>query len=193
VIGARRLPDRIWIVGPTGAGKSTLSRLLAERAGVEPVHLDDIYHQPGWTTLSPEDLHLRVEAITAGPRWIVDGNYGALRRLHMHKAELLIWLDLPLRVTLPRLLRRSLRRIIRREPCCNGNYETWRHTFFSGESILWWAIKTDGKRLVTLPAELDERKLPCVRLASRAAVRSWVATMLSAQGAGSGHTGGSSP
>ncbi len=176
-----RIPDRIWIVGPTGSGKSTLAERIGGVVGVEPTHLDDIYHQPGWTTLGPEEFNRRVDEITARPRWIIDGNYGALRRLHMHKADLLIWIDLPLRTTLPRLLRRSLGRIVFRRACCNGNYETIWQTFFSPDSILWWAIKTDGKRLATLPEEIEERGLQLVRLRSPQDLKNWVTEMQDGQ------------
>lgn len=165
-------------MGPTGSGKSTLAGRAGEVLGIEPVHLDDVYHLPGWKALSPEEFHRRTEEITSRPRWILDGNYGALRRLHMHKAQLIVWLDPPGLVTWLRLIRRSLRRIVLKERCCNGNVETWGRTFFSRESVFLWA-KSDRRRLATLEKEVAERSLPCVKLRCRRDVERWLASLAS--------------
>ena len=160
---------RIWIVGPTGSGKSTLARKLGAELSIPVWHLDEIYHLPGWKSIRPPEFLSRVDSITSDSEWIVDGNYGTVRQPFMPRADLIIWLDLPLRMTLPRLLFRSLRRIIRRQPCCNGNYETFRQTFFSRQSILWWAISTDGRRLRFLEAETKNR--PHLRVRSSAELK----------------------
>ncbi|GHD83281.1 hypothetical protein CLV85_1985 [Salinibacterium amurskyense] len=44
----------------------------------------------------------------------------------------LVWLDLPFfRTTLPRVIRRTIRRAVRREELWNGNVEAPLHTFFT--------------------------------------------------------------
>ena len=67
--------------------------------------------RPGWTelpTTSSEAPH------TDRPRdgWVIDGNYtGKIGTLVIDAADTVVWLDLPPRVWLPRLIRRTRRRI----------------------------------------------------------------------------------
>src|SRR4051812_3941900 len=105
--GARGLPPRIWIVGPPGAGKSSVADVLARRLGVEATHLDDLHWEPGWKERSSDDLARRVESALAAPAWVVDGNYLGALRSFMTRADLVLWIDLPLSVCVPRLLLRT--------------------------------------------------------------------------------------
>lgn len=163
---------RIWIVGPCGSGKSTLARQIGRERGLPVHHLDELYHLPGWNSLEPRDFDLTVQRLCRRDAWIIDGNYGAVRRPHLLKASFIVWLDLPLRITLPRLLHRSLRRAAFRVPCCNGNYETFRQVFASRESILLWALQADRKRARNLAREVTP--LPHARLRTPREVRRWM-------------------
>ena len=40
--------QRVAIIGTGGAGKSTLARRMGERLGIEVIHLDHLFWQPGW-------------------------------------------------------------------------------------------------------------------------------------------------
>lgn len=135
-----RLPQRIWIVGHTGSGKSTLARVLARQLEVEATHLDDMFWQPGWKGLNEPEFRERVRAVVTRPSWVIDGNYKAVRRLFWDRADLVIWLDLPLHVTFPRVAWRTFSRMLTREQVCNGNRESFFTTLFSKHSILWWSL-----------------------------------------------------
>jgi|GEM_PF-696135 len=61
------------------------------------------------------------------------------------KAEMIVWLDLPLSTCLWRSLKRSVTRSLKKESCCNGNNETfWR--LFGKNSILLWVWQTYHRR-----------------------------------------------
>ena len=83
-----RLPERIWVVGPCGAGKTTLARRLAAHVGVAPLHIDDIHWRPGWQEAPREETYRRLEEVSAGARWVIDGNY------RMHRTRLAGRIDL---------------------------------------------------------------------------------------------------
>ncbi len=169
------LPDRIWIVGPCGSGKSTLAARLAEHMGIEPTHMDDIFHQPGWQQAADEEIHAKLSDVVARPRWVIDGNYSRYREPHAAQVELYVFLDIPLYVTFPRLVRRCLSRSLMRTPCCNGNYETLRGTFFDRESLLLYAVTGSVQKLPSLRRHVTAR--PHVRLRSRRQVDSWFAAV----------------
>lgn len=167
-----RLPDRIWIVGPCGSGKSTLATRLATHLGVPPTHVDDIFHQPGWTQAAEADVHARIGAVVARPRWVIDGNYRQFRLPHVQRIQLYVLLDLPLYVTFPRLVRRGVRRSLTREPCCNGNVETLRKTFLDRESLLLYALTGSVRNLRETRRHVRAR--PHVRLRSQRDVDRWL-------------------
>jgi adenylate kinase family enzyme len=166
-------PRRIWIVGPSGSGKSYTADMLAARAGVPAVHLDDIHWNPGWVESTDDEMRPRVEAATSGPGWVVDGNYTRIAGDLRERADLVLWLDLPFRVTFLRVVSRTFGRLARRETCCNGNRESLRETLLSPQSVLWWAITTHLRTRRRLGAELASK--PHVRLRSPREVAEFLA------------------
>jgi adenylate kinase family enzyme len=160
---------RVAVLGTSGSGKSTLGRTLAATLGVPFVELDALHWGPGWTEASPEELRARVEPIVESDAWVVDGAYrGKLGDLVLERAEVVVWLDLPLHVWLPRLVRRTLRRALRRETFLNGNRESLRSAFASRDSLLLYALRTYRARRRRYPYELA--RFPTVRLRSRGEV-----------------------
>ncbi|MDY0958954.1 topology modulation protein [Sphingomonas sp. CFBP8993] len=105
---------RIMVMGPPGSGKSTLARMLGERLGLPVHHADALFHDPGWVARPREDFIADMVAIAAQPAWVIDGNYsgahyGPAIADRLARAERIILLDLPRRVTIPRILRRVAR------------------------------------------------------------------------------------
>ena len=99
------------IASASGCGKTTVGRTLAARLGVPFVELDSLNHGPGWTEATAAALRARVEPIVASEGWVVDGGYlGKLGDLVLEAADTVVWLDLPRRQWLPRLVRRTIAR-----------------------------------------------------------------------------------
>jgi adenylate kinase family enzyme len=80
----------------------------AEITGLPLIHLDRHYWQPGWTRPDPESWQETVRELAAGPRWIIDGNYGSTLNLRLTAADTLIHLDFSTFVCALRVLRRTL-------------------------------------------------------------------------------------
>lgn len=110
VLPLAALGPRIAIVGPSGSGKSTLAATIAHKAGHEPVHLDQLFHQPGtdWERRPDEEFHVLHEEVLARPEWVVDGNYTNRMPERLERATGVIWLDLPVSLCFLRYLRRCL-------------------------------------------------------------------------------------
>ncbi len=75
-----------------------------------------------------------------------------------------MWLDLPLRTWLPRLVRRTTRRVVRREELWNGNRETLRDAIWGRDALIPFALRNFPRRRRRYPAELAA--FPVVRLRS---------------------------
>ncbi len=133
---------RIAVYGPSGSGKSTFGRRLAASLDLPVIELDAIFHQPNWTP-TPDDEF--IDKVTArlqenSEGWVVDGNYRLIRDIVMPQAESIIWLRLPFLTVYPRLVCRTVTRAWSGKPLWGTNYESWRQSFLSRDSILLWGI-----------------------------------------------------
>jgi adenylate kinase family enzyme len=142
-----RLGTRICVFGTSGSGKTTLAKQLAQKLNLRHIELDAIHHLPGWQVREREDFRALVEEAIQGDRWIVDGNYSAVRDLTVAAADTLIWLDYPLHVPLWRVSKRSIIRGIKRQELWNGNRESLRNFFLSRESLFLWVLTTHRERI----------------------------------------------
>ena len=130
---------KVTIIGSaSGNGKTTLGRALAERLDVPFVEMDALVHGPNWSETPDDELTCPGRA---DPRL---GGLGDRRcRIAASSAtccstqrDVVVWLDLPMRVWLPRLLRRTVRRVRGREELWNGNRETLANVLWGRESLL---------------------------------------------------------
>lgn len=97
---------RVLIIGPCGSGKSTLARELAPRLGLPLVHMDQLGWQAGWVETGKAELHARLADVVAQDTWLIEGNYGSTLAPRLARADTVIYLDLPIRLCLWRLVRR---------------------------------------------------------------------------------------
>jgi adenylate kinase family enzyme len=141
--------------------------------GVPFVELDALVHGPGWEETSDDLLREQVQAIVASDGWVIDGTYlRKLGTLVLDGADLILWLDLPIRMWMPRLLRRTFRRLRTREELWNGNTESLRDAFWGRNSLFGYALQTHFQRRREWPAGLGER--PFIRLRTPAQVRAFL-------------------
>jgi hypothetical protein len=109
-------------------------------------------------------MRRRVEPLVAQDAWVVDGSYrGKLGDLVLEHADTVVWLDLPRRVWLPRLVLRTLRRSVTREPLWNGNRESVWSAIAHGDSLLRFALANDRLRRHRYPRELARYRVARLR------------------------------
>lgn len=147
--------ERIAIIASaSGKGKTTLGRALAARMGARFVELDALVHGPDWVETPDAQLRALVAAMIAAPRWVIDGSYKRkLGKLVIDAADVIVWLDLPMRVWLPRLVRRTARRYFGLETLWNGNRETLRNVLWGRDSLFGYALRSHFRRRRDLPRE----------------------------------------
>ena len=68
--------EKIIILGPSGTGKTTLSRLLSDKLHIPVLHLDTVYWLKDWKHLDKEPFHHKMMTyFQAHNQWVIDGNY----------------------------------------------------------------------------------------------------------------------
>lgn len=103
---AFREMKRIIVIGSGGAGKSTFSKRLGEALSIEVIHLDALYWKPNWEKMSADEWTEIVRTLVQGESWIMDGNFGGTREMRMEACDTVIFLDIPRRICLYRILKR---------------------------------------------------------------------------------------
>lgn len=165
---------RVVVKGASGAGKSTLGHALGQHLQVPCVELDALHHGPNWTAATAEELRVRLLGVLDDDHgWVVEGNYDSkLGTLILDRAQLIVWLDLPLPTKLLRLVRRTARRWVRNEELWNGNRETLKDAFWGRDALFPWAVRTHFGHRRTWPRYFAGRAL--VRLRSAKEVEHWL-------------------
>ncbi len=69
---------KILVIGSGGAGKSTFARRLGEMLGINVIHLDALYWQPGWVEPLKQEWAATVETIIS----MTHGSWTAIIRGH---------------------------------------------------------------------------------------------------------------
>ena len=116
--------------------------------------------------------------VNATTRGIISAlmQHGKVRDLVWARADTVVWLDLPKRTVMRRIIWRSLWRAAGRVELWNGNRERWRNFFAldKEESVIVWAWQTHAVNRVKLEAAMADpgnSHLRFVRLKKPAAVR----------------------
>ena len=140
---------RVVVVGTSCAGKTTFARRLASILGTPHFELDSLHWGPGWTRRP--DFQQEVLAAAQQPRWVIDGNYSAVRDIIWRRCTVIVWLDYSFARVFSRALRRTVRRVVTGERSFYGNRETIGNQVFDTEGVLWWVLRTHGKRRREFP------------------------------------------
>lgn len=98
--------QRVLVIGPCGAGKSTLATALSARLCLPLFHMDQLNWKSGWVESSKDEIRQKLAIITAADRWIIDGTYGGTLAERLPRADQVVYLDFPIRLCVRRLLSR---------------------------------------------------------------------------------------
>ena len=161
----------VVITSAAGSGGTTFARTLAGLLDVLFVELDAIHWQRSWAELDAAEFRRLVEPIVAEDDWVIDGRYrGKLGDLVFDRADTVVWIDLPRRVWLPRLVGRTLGRVVRRKELWNGNRESLRNVFLRRDSLIVFALRNERPRRRRYPGELARYGVPVHRLRTQGEV-----------------------
>jgi adenylate kinase family enzyme len=151
--------QRILLIGPGGAGKSTLARCLAERLDLPLHHLDALYWQLGWVQPERHAWEARVRALLATEAWVMDGNFGGTLELRLAACDTVLLLDPPPWQCFWRVLRRRWRhRGLHRPdmtPGCNERIDI---------GFLWWIASYRWRKRPSVLTRLNAAAARGVRI-----------------------------
>lgn len=179
-------PSRVLFYGVTGSGKSSAARAYAQATGLPEFSADDdIGWLPGWQQRTVEEQRDIAAGIADQDRWVLDSAYGVWRDVVLPRAELVVGLDYPRCLSLARLVRRSVRRALTREPVCNGNHETLARLFIEDSIIRWHFRSFTRKRQVMRGLQADPGMPPAILFRHPRQLELWLA-QLAGKSAGAG-------
>ena len=148
---------RILVVGDSNAGKSTLAARLAADLDLPFVEIDALFWLPNWQTRSGDEFQrLLSENLPTDGSWSAAGNYFK-EQVPWLRADTIVWLDYPLRVTLPRLVKRTWRRWRREEVLWGTNQERITNQLMvwdPSRSLINWTIRNHRRRIRTYEAAM---------------------------------------
>ncbi|MFF2554262.1 hypothetical protein ACFVUS_24900 [Nocardia sp. NPDC058058] len=163
---------RISVVGTSGSGKSSLARHISEVLGIPHIELDAIHHQADWTPMPAHEFQVAVAERLAPDAWVADGNYhGKLGDLVWRRTDTVVWFDLPRRVVIRQITKRTIVRAATRRVLWNGNREEWRNmlSLDPERSVIVWAWTTHARnreRYLSFQADPAYGHLEFIRLRS---------------------------
>jgi adenylate kinase family enzyme len=165
--------SRIMIIGAPGSGKSTLARAVGDRLGLPVVHFDHVFWTLGWVERPKAEQEVLAQQIEAQNMWVCEGNFTRTWPSRAARADLVVWLDLPLLLRFWRVLKRVWHWRGRNRPdMADGCPERFDAEFMHYVLTSWPAFRRKAGALI---AGLPPGK--GVQLRSRRAVARWLAAL----------------
>lgn len=152
------LGQRIMVLGPSNAGKSTLSVALSNKLSLPVVHLDQLQHLPNtdWQPRPEAEFKALHDQAILDDAWVIDGNYSRHMPKRFERATGIILITSNHWLRLARYFKRTLIHPSRRAGQLEGGRER-----LKWEMIDWIIFKTpnNAKRYSKMIAAT---KLPSV-------------------------------
>jgi len=170
---ARRM-RRIAVIGPLGAGKSTLAVELGRRLGLPVHHLDTLYWGDTWTPPSPAEWKALLDRLVAGDSWIIDGNFSSTLPQRLDAADTVVYLDASPLLSTMRATKRRLLHNWRPAPGVAGGSRP----MFDRQIFRWiWAFPRESRTQLLEQLAAPPLVGKAVILRSRRDVRHFLATV----------------
>lgn len=165
------------IVGGAGSGKSTLARMLHQRVGLPVYHMDHVQWASGWVSRSRALREIMARDIESQETWIFEGGFSTTYDHRAARADMLIWLDLPVTLRLWRVTKRLFRYWGKSRPdMAEGCVEGFHRETLPFYVWIWQTRKSSRLPILDLITRHRE-DTQIVHLRSVKEVRVWVASL----------------
>lgn len=160
---------KVLVIGPGGAGKSTVANQLGKLLHIEVIHLDKLYWQAGWIETPKSEWRETVEELLGHDSWIMDGNYSGTLDLRFQACDTVIFLDMKRSLCIWRVLKRAIRyRNKSRPDMAEGCPERltvefllwiWNYPRRTRPKIVKMLEASEKKRIIWLRSQADVKQL----------------------------------
>ncbi|SEG06252.1 shikimate kinase [Vibrio hangzhouensis] len=135
---------KINVVGTSGSGKSTFSRMLADKLNYPHLEMDAMFWKPNWQESTDQEFFATLESKLADELWVLDGNYNRTVPIKWQHVDTVVWIDYSFSRTLYQAVKRAFLRSITKQELWpqTGNVESFRKSFLSKDSVILWTLKT---------------------------------------------------
>jgi adenylate kinase family enzyme len=163
---------RVAVIGTSGSGKTELSNALGQKTGLPVLYLDPLFWERDWSPAPRERAVRGLREAVEADEWILDGAFLGAVPERFRRADTVVFLDLPRRTCIRRVLWRRIRDRRRSRPDLPEG---------AREGIdldllrwIWNYPKASRPRVLELLAGLDA---DVVHLQSPAEVRAYLASV----------------
>ena len=159
---------RILLIGNAGSGKSTLARELAKKLELPVLHLDRIFHHPDFKGNMPAYYEYQFDFMRTNDQFIMDGNSSGSLAKRAQIANLVIWFQIPRRVTIPRVVLRSIKvrlGLIKRPDIADEFSEKFDREYWEFMKYIWNFDKNVAPRFTeALEAKAEDCRVVVVKI-----------------------------
>ena len=121
---------RTIVVGVSASGKTTFTKKLADKLGVEPILMDAIVWNPGWNYIGDEQAIEKIQEVVAKEHWLFEGYVAtAMRTEVFDRADTILYLDYPGWLSAWRYIKRCFKHRKHPRPELPGSPETFSFKF----------------------------------------------------------------
>ena len=103
---------KIFVTVNAGSGKTTFSKQIANKLGIELINLDKIVWLPGWKVADKAKKENEISNILKKSSWIVEG----VSKTILTEADVVIFLDYPSYICYYRAFKRNLKYLFHSRP-----------------------------------------------------------------------------
>jgi len=115
---------KIYILGTSASGKTTLAKKLSDKLKIKNYNLDNIFWQKKYTKKrNSTEVKQKIKKVFKKKQWIIEGVSGYWTSEGVKKSDLIIWLNFSSKILIFRLLKRF---ILNKDKQKNEN---WKNTF----------------------------------------------------------------
>lgn len=153
----KNMGKKIAIIGNAGSGKSTLGFELHKKLGIPLYHLDQYQWKPNYERVDRDEFEAIHNQLCDKESWIIEGLAIRLFAHRIEKADIIIFLNIPTRTCLWRVIKRAV---------CNwgkvipGNPEGCKQHIFTRKFLefLQWIWSFDKRYKNDILKQLNEVK-----------------------------------
>ncbi|MDB4837168.1 adenylate kinase [Marinomonas sp.] len=170
---------RINVVGTSGSGKSTFSRLLADKLDYPCIEMDAMFWKPNWQESTDEEFFPKLKKRLDQDTWVLDGNFNRTVAIKWKNVDTVVWIDYSFPRTVYQAVKRALIRSLTKQELWEntGNVEQFRKSFFSKKSIILWTLRNYKKvriRYLTAFNDSNYQHIEFVRISSPKMARAYL-------------------